>query len=366
MTAFDFDPSIRVVFGAGCLAELGDRAAGLGARRVFLVSDPGIADTGMVERARDILEAAGIPAVPFTDVRENPTESDVAKAADAAREARVDAIVGLGGGSAMDVAKGVNFLVTNGGRMADYQGFGKATKPMLPSIGIPTTAGTGSEAQSYALISHDETHAKMACGDRKARFDVVMLDPDLAGSAPQSVRASAGYDAVAHAVESYACTKANAVSRMYAREAFRLIDGSLEGFVRDGTGAADCLLGAHFAGMAIETSMLGAAHACANALTAAHGTTHGIAVGVMLPAVVAYNAAGDVDPYVGFTERKDLFGRLASLRSAVGLPAGVEALGVSRSEFVSLAEEAAKQWTGTFNPRPIDAETCVALYEAAY
>ena len=267
----------------------------------------------------------------------------------------------------MDCAKGINFLLTNGGAIQDYHGFGKATKPMLPSIGVPTTSGTGSEAQSYALISDASTHVKMACGDRKARFRAVILDPDLTISAPQQVKANAGYDALAHAVESYVCTKANTISRMYAREAFRLLDGALVAFVEgDGVAATDTLLGAHLAGMAIEASMLGAAHACANPLTAEYGTIHGVAVGAMLPTVVDYNLADGTDRYAGLTDRPNIVERLMDVRSSIGLPERLRDLGVQEEAVPELAKAASEQWTGTHNPRPVDANVCQELYEAAY
>src|SRR5205823_8079625 len=148
----------------------------------------------------------------------NPTNRHVEGGVAFARPLGVDLIVSVGGGSAMDCAKGINFLLTNGGRMADYQGFGKAKKPMLPSIGIPTTAGTGSEAQSYALIADEKTHMKMACGDRKAAFQVAILDPEVTVSQPRPVTALTGLDALSHALESYVTSKRNPVSQIFARE----------------------------------------------------------------------------------------------------------------------------------------------------
>ena len=169
----------------------------------------------------------------FDGVKENPTERR-GRGRGRVRDGthRIDCIVAVGGGSSMDCAKGINFLLTNGGRMADYKGFGKATKPMLPSVGVPTTAGTGSEAQSYALITDEQTHLKMACGDKKAAFRVAILDPEVTLSQPQAVTAVTGIDAVAHAIESFVCTKRNPVSPMFALAAFRHLEPNFE------TGAA--------------------------------------------------------------------------------------------------------------------------------
>ena len=144
----------------------------------------------------------------------------------------IDSIIGLGGGSSLDCAKGINFLLTQGGVIHDFQGYGKAAKPMLPMIGVPTTAGTGSEAQSYAIISDPRTHQKMACGDPKAAFRAVILDPCLTLTQPASVTATAGYDAIAHAVESFVSTKRTARSQEISLEAWRLLEANYERVLR--------------------------------------------------------------------------------------------------------------------------------------
>jgi alcohol dehydrogenase len=145
----------------------------------------------------------------------------------------IDSIVAVGGGSSLDCAKGINFVLTNGGTMRDYRGFGKAAKPLLPMIGIPTTAGTGSDAQSYALISDATTHEKMACGDPKAAFRVAILDPALTVSQPRTVTTIAGYDALSHAVESYVTTRRTEISDVFARDAWRRLEAHYERVLRD-------------------------------------------------------------------------------------------------------------------------------------
>lgn len=178
MTPFDFQPHTRIVFGAGKLDLLGDLASQLGARRAMVVSDPGVIAAGHTPRGIASLQATGLEVCLFDQVRENPSTEDVDLGVAFARRHQPDLLVGLGGGSSLDCAKGINFLVTNGGRMQDYWGVGKARQPMLPMIGVPTTAGTGSEAQSFALISDATTHTKMACGDAKAACRIALLDPD--------------------------------------------------------------------------------------------------------------------------------------------------------------------------------------------
>jgi alcohol dehydrogenase len=184
MLPFDYQPRTRLIFGAGTLSRVGQLARELGGTRVLVVTDVGIVAAGHAERALVALRSEGLFATMFDGVRENPDASDVERCVAVARAQGVDLFVGLGGGSAMDTAKGANFVLTNGGQIADYKGIGKASQPMLPLIAIPTTAGTGSECQSFALISDPVSHLKMACGDPKAAAKIALLDPELTLSQP--------------------------------------------------------------------------------------------------------------------------------------------------------------------------------------
>ncbi|MFO0806779.1 MAG: iron-containing alcohol dehydrogenase [Gemmataceae bacterium] len=370
--AFDFQPLGRVIFEAGALARLGEVVRELGGRRVLLVTDPGLEHAGHPQRAEAAIRAAGLECFTFDGVKENPTEREVAAGVVFARTHAVDSIVAVGGGSSMDCAKGINFLLSNGGRMADYKGFGKATKPMLPSVGVPTTSGTGSEAQCYALITDEKTHLKMACGDKKAAFRVAILDPDVTLSQPRIVSAVTGIDAVAHAIESLVCTKRNAYSQMCSMNAWRHLEPNFERVMShpaDRAARSAMLLGAHFAGMAIESAMLGVCHSCANPLTAHYGITHGVAIGVMLPHVIRFNA-GDAAAkglYSQLASSSDaLANRVVHLLGAAGLPKSLKECGVSDTILPLLAEEANEQWTARFNPRPVGQDEILALYQSAW
>jgi alcohol dehydrogenase len=370
-----------VIFGAGAITQLGEVVRELGGTRALLVTDPGLEQAGHPERAMAALHGSGVDVVLFDGVEENPTTRHVQAGVELARCAEIDFLVAVGGGSSMDCAKGINFLLTNGGQMSDYKGFGKATEPMLPSISVPTTAGTGSEAQSYALIADEKTHMKMACGDRKAAFRVAILDPEVTVSQPRMVTAVTGIDALAHAVESYVCTKSNPLSAGFAREAWRLLEGNLDRALRrpdDLVARGAMQIGAHLAGSAIENSMLGACHACANPLTAHYGLTHGIAIGVLLPHVIRYNTEvvaglyGDLAHEVGMPNGdgaaagEALARRVAEFLKIAGLSPSLSEYGVSRGILPVLAEEASQQWTGRFNPRPVGEQELLCLYEAAY
>jgi alcohol dehydrogenase len=360
---------VQVVFGPGNLARVGEIAKATGASRVLLVTDPGIRDAGHVERAVRSLYKAGLPVRVFDEVGENPTTIHVGKGVIASRAFNPDLIIGLGGGSSMDCAKGINFLLTNGGKMQDYWGTGKAEKPLLPLIAIPTTAGTGSEAQSYALITDPDTHQKMACGDPKALPRVALLDPELTATQPAKVAAATGIDAVAHAVESSASTKRTDTSRQLSREAWKLLDSAFDRAMKD-AGDADArqrmLLGAHLAGAAIENSMLGAAHALANGLTALAGVVHGVAVGLMLPHVIRFNSAEATQPYADLSANPELLAiRIDAMLQAGSLPHTLGEVEVSKSKLPELAKVAATQWTASFNPRKVGEQELLAIYRMA-
>jgi alcohol dehydrogenase len=371
LTPFDFQPRTRMIFGAGTISRLGDVARELGFRRVLLVADHGMVASGHVDEAVDPLQRAGIEIVRFHDFEVNPDTRMVDAGAEFAANEKIDSIIGLGGGSSMDCAKGINFILTNGGQMSDYRGYGKATQPMLPMVAIPTTAGTGSEAQSYALISTSDSHIKMACGDPKAAFRVAILDPALTVSQPRSITAISGFDAIAHAVETYVTTKRNPLSEIFSREAWRLLEPNYERVLNqpddlEARGAMQ--LGAFYAGVAIENSMLGATHACANPLTAHYGTAHGAAIAMLLPSVVRWNerAAGQRYESLFSSGTEALARRLEQLAEAGGLRSSLSANGIARDDLSVLAAEAAEQWTGTFNPRPFDQKGAMEVYEWAY
>ena len=379
MPPFDFQPLGRVVFGPGTLARLGEVVRELGGRRVLLVTDAGLATAGHPQRAEGSLRAAGLEVFVYDEVQANPTSPNVEAGTRFARERGVDFLVAVGGGSSMDCAKGINFLLTNGGRIADYKGFGKATKPMLPSVGVPTTAGTGSEAQSYALITDESSHLKMACGDRKAAFRVAILDPEVTVSQPRGVTAVTAIDALAHAVESYVCMRRNPMSQMCSLAAWRHLEPNLETVLEEPENLparSAMQVGAYLAGMAIENAMLGACHSCANPLTAHYGITHGVAIGLLLPHVIRFNAPAAEDLYAelahacgqvnGEPASEALARRISSLVETAGQPTRLRDCGVSEGILPLLAEEASQQWTARFNPRPVTEESLLRIYEAAW
>jgi alcohol dehydrogenase class IV len=379
MVPFDFRPRTRVVFGERSVERVGHLARELGFAKTLLVADAGVVEAGHAATVLRLLHAAGIEVHTFHDFGVNPDSAMAERGRAFAERLGIDSIIGLGGGSSLDCAKATNFLLVNGGKIADYRGYGKVVRPLLPMIGIPTTAGTGSEAQSYAVIADADTHMKMACGDPSAAMRIAVLDPALTLTAPRHVTAMAGFDAVAHAVETAVTTRRTAMSDVFSHEAWRLLSEAFERVLLhpgDLEARAAMQTGAFFAGMAIEQSMLGAAHACANPLTARYNISHGLALAMLLPHVVRWNGPVAADRYaalLGAPRRRTrdvepadaLARRLEDLASAGGLGMHLSDAGVEEAALPEMAAQAAAQWTGTFNPRPFDAGGAMEIYRLA-
>lgn len=371
----------RLIFGAGAFERLGELARELNFSRTLLVTDRDLTAVGYAEVATRLLNDAGIDVFTFKDFATDPDSATIEIGRSFAAPLKIDSIIGLGGGSSLDCAKGINFLLTNGGQIQDYLGYGKAIKPLLPMIGVPTTAGTGSEVQSYAVISDAGTHRKMACGDPGAAFRLAILDPQLTLSQPQAVTAASGFDAIAHAVETYVSTSRTPLSEIFSREAWRLLEANYEIVLAEpkNLAAREAMqLGACFAGVAIENSMLGATHACANPLTAHYGTTHGVALAMLLPSVVRWNSTSCSERYtellklsrLGAQKTGDpgelLAATLEELAAKGGLRATLRDSGILVDELPTLATEASEQWTGRFNPRHFDYDGALEVYQNAF
>ncbi len=393
MQEFDYQLRPRIIFGSKVITKLGPLTKEMGFSRALVVSDPGVVKAGLFSSGEASLIEAGIQVLGFHDLSENPTNLNIERGLQVAKEFQPDLLIGLGGGSSMDCAKGINFVYSCGGRIHDYWGVGKATRDMLPMIAIPTTAGTGSETQSFALISDAETHVKMACGDPRAACRIALLDPTLTLSQPTSVTALTGIDAITHALETFVCTKRNPISECYSREAWQLLSQGFSQILEtpnDIEGRGRMQLGACFAGMAIEASMLGAAHALANPLTATLGVAHGQAVGLMMPHVIRFNSAVVEESYVelakllpngigagmGSTASEIIamvftkWMNQASLATSLKcLPQWPEELIEDRKQTLAflreLAGSASKQWTASFNPRSVTEADFLTIYQAA-
>ncbi|HMQ21844.1 MAG TPA: iron-containing alcohol dehydrogenase [Planctomycetota bacterium] len=389
---FEDVPPRRTRVVSGPLDAIATVVKGLAAERAFVVTDPGIVVSGHAGRLLDLLFEARLSACGFDAVRENPTEVDVARCSAAVESATVerfggrepDIYVAIGGGSSIDVAKACMLVRGGGGSIGDYRSAADRGLRLPKLIAVPTTAGTGSEVQSFALIGSEETHEKVACGDPAIAPHIAFLDAGLTLTMPPFVTACTGLDTLGHALEALVTKKGNEVSRRCALASFELANHAFERVLKDGSDleAREAMLrAAALGGLAIENSMLGAAHSIANALTASLGLAHGEAVALALPHVLRFNA--ELPPvaavYAEAARRCGLAStsdddRVAAAKVAERVEeltrlAGVEVLARRRlddSASRGLATVAARQWTASFNPRPVDERDLEGLVAAVF
>ena len=290
--------SIR--FGCGAIADLGAIVKQLGGTHVFLVSDPGLQAANLLERITKPLDQGAIPYSVYSKVDPEPGLLLADQGAELARAAGADCVVGVGGGSAMDVAKAISILLTNGGRAEDYLGLGKIKKAGVPKIMIPTTAGTGAEVSFTAVFINEKTKSKGGMNGDPLYPEAALLDPELTLSLPPHVTASTGIDAFTHAIEAFVSTQSHPISDMYALEAMRLISTNLsKAYAHGGNLVArtNMLMGSLLAGKALATAGVGLVHAMAYPLGGMFAVPHGLANAVLLPYVLQYNLLGAPEKY---------------------------------------------------------------------
>jgi len=375
----------RVVFGRGSLDQLGREVRRLDGTRILVVADPRVAELDFFPRALDSLHRAGLSAVVFTDFSSEPAPEQADEAGRLARERSLDLVIGLGGGSAMDMAKAAAVLAANGGRAEDYIGVELVPHQGLPKLMVPTTAGTGSEVTWTAVFTMRAEKRKGGINSPYLYPETALLDPELTFDLPPEATAYTGLDALAHAVESYVSQRANPVSDMYALKAVELIGRFLERAVTKGGGDPEAregmLLGSFLAGKALAGAGVGACHGLAYPLGAFHGVGHGTANAVLLSQVMLFNCSARPERYAALARALGLdcaglddldAGRLAAERvaelvSAGAIPAGLSGLGIPEAALEEMAEAALKvKLCMDNNPRPMSREEALALYRAAY
>jgi alcohol dehydrogenase len=366
VTPFDFRPRTRILFGAGEFARLGEVAREQNATRCLVLAGQASVDSGYAQEAVRSLKARRMEVFAFHDFTANPTVAMVEAAREYAGPQAVNLLVGLGDGDALDFAKAVNVVISNGGSIRDYRGYGNVPKPLLPMIAVPTVAGSGNEALSNSAIydpedgsKHDGSKhdGKVICGDPKIFFRTAVLDANLTLGQPAAFAAANGYDAIGRAVETLLSTRRTPISECFSREAYRLIDSSFGRMLRapeDLEARSAMLLGAHFAGLAVEYSALGPAHACAQPLIKNYKMLPGAALGLVLVPALEWMEQG-----------ADLVPRLRHLAAAAELPASLRDAAIPEQVLPRLAEEAAEQWTGRFSSRHFDARAALEIYRAA-
>lgn len=336
MPNFEFGVPTRLHFGAGVARNLGGALRKDGFDSAFLVVDPGVVRAGVAQPILDSLKTAGIAVTQFTQVEPDPLDRDMEAGAADFAASPCQIVVGIGGGSAMDTAKAIALLATNGGRVRDYNGTDRVPADPCPLVLIPTTAGTGSEVTANIAVTNADTHEKMSVRSPRNYPRLAFLDPELLAKLPVSAAAASGMDALVHAIESYVSTRATPMTRMLAYEATRRIGHSLREFVAnraDLEHGAQMLFGSMLAGMAISHTGTGSAHAVARALGGKLGVPHGLACALMLEPVMRFNqpvaeerfaelaiALGAARDGTASTLAAAAIKRVVALRAAVGLP----------------------------------------------
>jgi len=366
--SFSYHSPTALEFGWGSLAKLPGIVRELGGGTVLVVGDPGVARAGLVDRVVSTLAAADIPAWTFTDVESDPAVDSVEAGTLLGKRNGCDAVVGIGGGSALDTAKAIGLMLTNDGSIRDYVGIGKVKSPPMPVVAIPTTAGTGSELTIWSVLTDKQNHRKISVGSVLNCPRVGLLDPELTVSLPPPMTAATGMDALTHAVESYVNTASHPFSEAAAEKAIALIGKSLRSAVAHGSNAearADMLVASSLAGMAFNSTRLGYVHAFALPLGSKFGLPHGLVNAIMLPVVMRYNLPGNLEAFariaallgekVEHLRLRDAAARavvaVEELKADIGITATLADFGVDEARFDEVIAEAYLSGNCAVNPR---------------
>ena len=378
---FSFSIPQDIVVGKGSLAKLPEIAKKLGGTHGFIISGPHLNKMGIVKSCADALENAGISVDTYTETEGNPSVETVDKAAAAFKESGADFIIALGGGSPMDVAKAVGVVVKYGGSITEYEGGGKVPGDIIPLIAIPTTAGTGSEVTAFSVITDHSRNYKLTVFSYKLIPSYAILDPELLTTAPVSVAAACGIDAMVHALEAYISKAASPFTDAMAEKALELIGKNIRKYVADRSdiqAAENMLMGSLFAGIAFSWARLGDVHAMSHPVSAFFNVPHGVANAILLPTIVEYNALADNGKYLkiyNYISRTPVLENefeplmlvelLKNLNAQLGIPASLSEVGVTADKFDAMADDAMKSGNIAVNPRSTTKKDVVSLYEKA-
>jgi alcohol dehydrogenase class IV len=376
---FSFHLPVKLQFGqplADALPEALLWAAGVGTRRALLVSDPGLADIGLVDRVAGNLRDQGWHVSTFTEVRSNPTTLDVEEGLSAVQAADAQALIALGGGSVIDVGKAIGLLTTNGGSYADYQWHGKTIdRPALPMVAVPTTSGTGSEMTKVTVIADHETHFKKGVLSPLLFPRVALVDPALTLSLPPRLTAATGADVVVHALEAFIGRRASPMTDLLALTALRRAWRYLPRATHQGDDrqARDQMaLASTLAGAAFDQSGLGIIHSLAGPLAGHYDLHHGLSNALLLPYGLAYNLPAVGEKRAALLEAmempagapdEEVVERAKDWVRGLGLPLRLRDLGIRDPDLPAMAEEASRMVLLPNNPRPATAQDCQRILE---
>ena len=371
------------VFGSGAAWLAGRYASNLGARRVMLVSDPGVDEAGWTTRVEETLAESGITPVTFLGVTPNPRESEVMRGAAVYMDEGCDAIVVVGGGSPIDCAKGIGIVAATGRHILEFEGVDKVDRPCPPLICIPTTAGTSADVSQFAIISDTARKMKVAIVSKSTVPDVSLVDPVLTTTMSRDLTVDTGLDALTHAIEAYVSNAASPMTDLHAIEAVRLIAKYLPKVADDLTNIplrGKMMLGSLFAGLAFSNAILGAVHAMAHSLGGFLDLPHGRCNAILLDHVMAFNFEAAPKRYTAIGRamgaeipesasqdeaRERMVAAIRALKAAVGATETLGSLGVRAEDLPALAAKAAADPCLLTNPRAMGEKELAEIYDKA-
>ena len=372
-------------FGPGARKELPEVAHRLGLKKALVVTDKGLVKFGVAKMVTDVLDEAGIPYEIYSEVKPNPTVTNVKQGVDAFAASGADFIVAIGGGSSMDTAKGIG-IVTNNPEFADVvslEGCAPTKHKTVPIIALPTTAGTAAETTINYVIIDEEKHKKMVCVDPNDIPCCAIIDAELMYSLPKGTTAATGMDALTHAIEGYITKAAWELSDMFEIEAIRLINKYLRQAVYDPknpAGRSGMALAQYVAGMAFSNVGLGVVHGMAHPMGSLFDIPHGVANALLLPVIMEFNAPAALSKYVDIAKAmnvyKDGMSREEAAKAAVeavkalsvkvGIPQHLSELGIKEEDLPRLAASAIADVCTPGNPREVTEEIILELYKKAF
>lgn len=383
LVAYQFQTPTKIISGIGSTAEIIKELNDLHAKKVLLITDPGLVQAGVAQQVVEMLKQAAVEVEIFDAVEPDPSIQVATKAAEMAKNVKANVLIALGGGSAIDTAKSAALLVTNGGYLKDYAGVNKVVKPILPLIAVPTTAGTGSEVTIFAVMSDPEKQEKFTISSALIAPAVAVLDPLLTLKLPPSVTAFTGMDALTHAIEAFTSSIAQPATDALALSAIKLVLKHLPVAVGRGDNikARDGMLQASLlAGIAFNNAFLGLAHAIASPLGGHFHVPHGLANAVMLPYVMEYNLPTAVRRYaeigralglqaVGDTPRavaEKTVAAITQLARDINIPEKLSNIGAKEELLPLVARDALKSIQLKFNVRNASEKEILVLLQKAY
>lgn len=380
---FEFYLRPRVLYKSGLVRELSNEVARLGVRRALIVADAGVARSGLLDAVRtglgDEIEVVGV----YSDVPANSSVRAVERGAEYARSVGADLLIAVGGGSPIDTAKCMRILISEGGRLLDYQGYNLLERPLIPMVAIPTTSGTGSEVTPFAVILDEDAHVKMTYASPFLAPDLALLDPEMTRTLPPRLTAATGMDALTHAIEAFVSTEANPLSDAMALQAIDMISNHLRAATHTGEdmeARGQMLVASCIAGMAFTSGFLGIVHAVAHSVGGAFEVHHGTANAILLPHGMRFNTpvaahrlarvARALGVNVGGRSEEDVIedgiAAVVALANDCGLPLRLRDVGVTEEALPGIAEVALTDAAIYTNPRQPTAEDVLGILQAAW